>query len=74
MGGRFTLSDDSHGVEHVGFNYRRVLECIKEAGITELVVLAPISPSTVQHDPRFPGVGWQGMSIAELEQESFWES
>lgn len=72
MEGRFALSDDSHGVDHVGLNYHKVLECIEKSGITELVVLAKTSQLIEEHDPRFPGVGWQTMSIAELEQKSFW--
>jgi histidinol-phosphatase (PHP family) len=73
MGGRFTLSDDSHGVVQVGLNYDKMLDCIKEASITELCFLAPASDSILPHDPRFPKVGWKTISVAELEQHSFWK-
>jgi len=36
MGGKFTLSDDSHGVEHLGTNYVRAIEYLESLGVTEL--------------------------------------
>ncbi|KAK5000369.1 hypothetical protein LTR60_007506, partial [Cryomyces antarcticus] len=36
MGGRFTLSDDSHGCDQVGLNYHKVLDAIRSAGIQEI--------------------------------------
>lgn len=36
MGGRFTLSDDSHGVEQVGTNYGRAFEYLEGLGVGEL--------------------------------------
>ena len=72
MGGRFTLSDDSHGVEHVGLNYKKVLTCIERAEITELCVLAPAFASTKPHDERFPGVYWNTISTEDLKAHSFW--
>jgi hypothetical protein len=39
MGGRFTLSDDSHGVAQVGLNFERVLDYLKSLGVTELYYL-----------------------------------
>ena len=38
-GGRFTLSDDSHGPQAVGLNYHRLLEYARRVGIDELWVL-----------------------------------
>ena len=73
MGGRFTLSDDSHGVAHVGLNYDKMLHCIKAASITEVCFLAPASESILPQDPRFPHVGWETISVSELEQHSFWK-
>ncbi|TFK20992.1 histidinol-phosphatase [Coprinopsis marcescibilis] len=35
-GGKFALSDDSHGPHAVGLNYHRVLDYLKEVGVTEL--------------------------------------
>ena len=73
LGGRFTLSDDSHGVAQVGLNYGKVLDCIKKADIRELYFLAPVSKSVHPHDSRFPKAGWQAISLAKLEQHGFWK-
>lgn len=35
-GGRFTLSDDSHGVHAVGLNYNRLGDYLKRAGVDQL--------------------------------------
>ncbi|KAF2861116.1 histidinol-phosphatase [Piedraia hortae CBS 480.64] len=45
IGGRFALSDDSHGVEHVASNYNQIQKMLAEIGITpdHLVRLAPNS-------------------------------
>ncbi|KAL1588215.1 hypothetical protein WHR41_02906 [Cladosporium halotolerans] len=74
LNGRFTLSDDSHGVDQVGLNFSRVLESIKKAGIEELVCLAPAgSPNSVAADERFPHVIWATISLKELEAHRFWK-
>ena len=73
MGGRFTLSDDSHGVDQVGLNYKRTLECIHESGMTEFSYLAPASGSIKVHDNRFANVGWKTISIGELDAHAFWK-
>ena len=72
MGGRFTLSDDSHGIDHVGLNYDKVMECIKRANITELCYLASVSGSVHAHDNRSPDVGWNTVSVSKLENHGFW--
>lgn len=36
MGGRLTLSDDSHGVEQVGTNYVKGFEYLENLGVEEL--------------------------------------
>lgn len=36
LGGRFTLSDDSHGIDQVGTNYNRLLAFIRKAGIQDI--------------------------------------
>ncbi|KAK0743923.1 hypothetical protein B0T18DRAFT_392613 [Schizothecium vesticola] len=36
MGGKFTFSDDSHGVAQVGTNYLRGLDYLEGLGVTEL--------------------------------------
>ncbi|KFH45280.1 histidinol-phosphatase-like protein [Hapsidospora chrysogenum ATCC 11550] len=36
MGGRFTMSDDSHGIAHLATNYSRALTYLESLGVTEL--------------------------------------
>lgn len=36
MGGKLTLSDDSHGIAHVGTNYRRAFEYLESLGVEEM--------------------------------------
>lgn len=75
LGGRFTLSDDSHGVEQVGLNYGRVMDAVKKAGIRELVYLAPAQGDGVKAlDERFPHVVWASVKVADLEGHKFWTS
>ncbi len=71
LGGRFTLSDDSHGVEHVGLNFDKMLQCIRDAGITELFHLAP-AESLNSLDSRFTDVRWASVSLTDLESHKFW--
>ena len=73
MGGRFTLSDDSHGIEQVGLNYDKTLQCIRKAGIEHLCYLAPVSNSVEPLDDRFPEVGWQTILVSDLESHGFWK-
>lgn len=74
MGGRFTLSDDSHGIEQVGLNYEKVLACVERAGITELWHIGSTSRSTAAPDPRFPNVQWLSVSVDELKAHRFWQA
>lgn len=61
LGGRFTLSDDSHGVAQVGTNYGRALDFLSGLGVTSLW--------TLRRDPH-PGVeGEEGGRKAELVEE-----
>lgn len=72
--GRFTLSDDSHGVEQVGLNFSRVLDSIKRAGIKELAYLAPAGlPGSRIVDERFPKVCWATIPLEQLEGHGFWQ-
>ena len=73
MGGRFTLSDDSHGVEQVGANYGKVLDCVRQAGITQLCHLVPATGDVTVHDHRFPNVGWMTVPLDEVEGHQFWK-
>jgi histidinol-phosphatase (PHP family) len=74
LNGRFTLSDDSHGVEQVGLNFPRVLDAIRRAGIKEIVYLAMIGSSQSQAiDERFQRVCWTTMTLDQLESHGFWK-
>lgn len=53
MGGQFTLSDDSHGVEQVGTSYERLLRFVEETRIKEIVYFERGSTSK---DIRFPNI------------------
>ena len=75
MGGHFTLSDDSHGVEQVGLNYKRVLDAIHKAGITEIMCIAPKADADVSEaEPRSPSVSWTSISVTELQAHGFWKN
>ena len=39
MGGKLTLSDDSHGISHVGTNFVRAFEYLESLGVKELFLL-----------------------------------
>ena len=71
MGGRCALSDDSHGVEQVGLNYGRVLECVRSAGIEGLWHLSTVGQGVERADSRFPRVGWRSVAIEEMEKHAF---
>jgi histidinol-phosphatase (PHP family) len=72
MGGRFTLSCDSHGISQVGLNFDKTVEKnIRPAGITELYHLTSASVEVQPHDTRFPSVGWKSMSVDALESHPF---
>jgi histidinol-phosphatase (PHP family) len=74
LNGRFTLSDDSHGVEQVGLNYPRVLDAIRRAGIDEIVCLDAIRSSDSQAiDERFRRVCWRTIPLDQLESHGVWK-
>ncbi|KAK0638059.1 putative histidinol-phosphatase [Lasiodiplodia hormozganensis] len=63
LGGRFTLSDDSHQVEHVATNYARLPEFLERTGIRELFFL---QAGREGGDARFPGIALARVSAAEV--------
>ena len=73
MGGRFTLSDDSHGIDQVGLNYAKAFSSFTKAGVAEIYHLAPVSDTVKSHDERSPKVGWQRVTLAELSEHRFWK-
>ncbi|KAJ5807075.1 Histidinol-phosphatase [Penicillium riverlandense] len=74
-GGRFCLSDDSHGVDQVGLNFHRVLDFLDKAGISSLHYLTLSEPSAAATvDARFPRTQTASVSIDELKDMAFWKS
>jgi len=61
MGGRMTLSDDSHGVDHLCTHYGHAFECIKAAGIDELYYAAKTED----------GIEWKSVGLTVLVQQFF---
>lgn len=72
LGGRFALSDDSHGIEHVGTNYHRMLEFVKKAGISEIYYADREAPATSRKDSRFPNAGFSRIAIEGLVEMPYW--
>ncbi|KAH8430269.1 histidinol-phosphatase [Aspergillus melleus] len=70
-GGRFCLSDDSHGLDQVGLNFHRVLEFIERVGISTLHYLELAERAAV--DERFPRTQVRSISVKEVKQEAFWQ-
>lgn len=66
LGGRFTLSDDSHQVEHVGTNYARLAGFLERVGIREVFFL---QAGEAGPDARFPGIALARVETAELSAQ-----
>jgi len=69
IGGRFTLSDDSHSVDQVGTNYRRLLEFIRRAEIPDIYF---VERGPQGRDRRFLNSRFSRVTSSELEGHSFW--
>lgn len=65
------MSDDSHGVQQVGFGYRQVLDFVDRAGITVLHYL-DLSEEGPAPDSRFPLTRIRSLSVEELKKKTFW--
>ncbi|KAF2019309.1 histidinol-phosphatase [Aaosphaeria arxii CBS 175.79] len=72
MGGRFALSDDSHGIEQVGTNYHRLLAFVQRAGIREIYYADRDVPLSARNDTRFPHAGFLPIAVDELRAMPFW--
>lgn len=70
-GGRFVLSDDSHGLDQVGFNFHGVLAFMEKAGISTLHYLELGDEPAV--DERFPRTQIRSINVSELKKMSFWQ-
>jgi histidinol-phosphatase (PHP family) len=72
-GGRFCVSDDSHGVEQVGTNYHKLLPFLEEVGIEEIHFLGRTEERREKpHDVRFPHLVVQAISVDDLKEHPFW--
>ncbi|KAF2637472.1 histidinol-phosphatase [Massarina eburnea CBS 473.64] len=69
MGGRFVMSDDSHGIDQIGTNYTRLLDFIRKAGIKEIMYADSDASCT---DRRFPNAGFSSIATDDLIQLPFW--
>ncbi|GAB1214621.1 hypothetical protein ATERTT37_003785 [Aspergillus terreus] len=74
-GGRFCLSDDSHGLDQVGLNYQRVLAFLQKVGIATVhyLDLAREGEDSAVVDARFPRTRVGAMELAELQAKDFWK-
>jgi len=70
MKGRFVLSDDSHGISHIGTNYAKALQFIKTTGISEIYYFEMTSADS---NGRLKETATRSISIAELERHQYWE-
>jgi histidinol-phosphatase (PHP family) len=71
-GGRFCLSDDSHGLDQVGLNYHRVLAFIDKVGILTLHYLS-LADGESPVDSRFPHTVVRSVSVEEVKTMAFWK-
>ncbi|RAK95457.1 histidinol-phosphatase [Aspergillus ibericus CBS 121593] len=70
-GGRFCLSDDSHGLEQVGLNFHRVLPFMEQVGISTVHYLE-LGEGDAAVDQRFPRTQIQSVTLAEMKAMAFW--
>lgn len=68
LGGRFCLSDDSHGIDQVGLNFHRVLDFVETVGISTLhyLQLSETDTDTASSpDDRFPRTLVASIGVAD---------
>jgi histidinol-phosphatase (PHP family) len=72
-GGRFVVSDDSHGVDQVAFGYDRLLPFLEQVGIKEVCFLGHAEEREERpNDARFPHLVIDAISVGELREHPFW--
>jgi len=67
MGGKFTFSDDSHGVAQVATNYLKGLEYLESLGVKEVWTLERVGESGVEGGEKLELVE-KAVSIVEFRQ------
>lgn len=77
LGGRFCLSDDSHGVDQVSLNFHRVLEFLDGVGVKSLHYLSLVGEEggnvTTAPDERFPRTRVAAVSMEGVKDMAFWK-
>ncbi|KAL8940561.1 MAG: hypothetical protein Q9216_002748 [Gyalolechia sp. 2 TL-2023] len=71
LGGQFTLSDDSHGIDQIGSNYRDLLRFAEKVGITQITFLE-MGPAT--QDSQLPNVTAKTTPLSQLHNHPFFAS
>ena len=75
MGGRFCLSDDSHGVKQVALNYHQCIPYLARNHITHIHFLeASQEKCDKPFDSRFPSTRLQSLTIHDLSNMPFWHT
>ncbi|KAI4266455.1 MAG: hypothetical protein L6R38_008728 [Xanthoria sp. 2 TBL-2021] len=68
LGGNFTISDDSHGIDQIGCHYRELLCFAQEVGILQITYFQKDSSDK---DLRFPNVTSKTITLSLLESHPF---
>ena len=68
-GGRFTMSDDSHGVAQVGTNYDALISFIEDARLTDIVYF---ERGKWLSNPRTDRISAVPTTLKEVKEE--WQS
>ncbi|KAL8854936.1 MAG: hypothetical protein Q9221_000132 [Calogaya cf. arnoldii] len=68
LGGAFTISDDSHGIDQIGCRYRELLDFAKEVGIVQITYF---EKGSSDKDLRFPNVTSKTTTLSLLESHPF---
>jgi histidinol-phosphatase (PHP family) len=68
MGGRFVMSDDSHGTDQVATNYPRMLQYIQKVGISEIFY---VDKDVAPTDRRITA-GFSSITVDNLLRLPFW--
>lgn len=65
MGGKFTFSDDSHGIAHVATNYARGISYLKSLGVDQVWTFRRC-PSSAAKGPPQPVLAEVPVSLEEF--------
>ena len=70
MGGDFTLSDDSHGVRHVGTHYGKLHDFVERI---DLRVITIFEKNLTTEDDPFPGVSKKTVPVANIRDHPIFD-